>query len=38
MTWRKFRPILVSIVAIGLILLLWDELRDFGADLYRFFR
>lgn len=38
MMWHRIRPILISIVMIALVLLLWDELRDFGAELYRFFR
>ncbi len=37
MTWHKIRPILILAVIIGLTLLLWDELRGFGAELYRFF-
>lgn len=37
MTKRNLRSIIIAVVIIGLVLLLWDELRDFGAELYRFF-
>lgn len=37
MAKRNLRSIIIAIVIIGLIVLLWDQLNDFGAELYRFF-